>query len=181
MRARIPDRVRILVGCEGESEQSYSRFLDSLARDSQAYVHIDAVVMKGGDPLSRLEWLERHIRAERRRRGTYAHQFAFIDTDQDHLNAARASAARHLADQLNVTVIWQEPVHEGILVRHFDGFTTHRPPTAAASMALLQRLWASYVKNLPAVHYRAQLNVEDVRRAATVEPQLSALLKVIHL
>lgn len=181
MRQPIPVRTRILVGCEGESEQSYARFLNDLARELKANIHIDPVIMKGGDPLSRLLALQRYLRADRRRHGLFAHKYALIDTDQDALDPKRAYDARHLAHELGVTVIWQKPVHEAFLVRHFDGYTTRKPQTAADSLALLHKIWAGYVKGQSAVSYGKRLGLDHVRRAASVEPDLHALVDTVGL
>jgi hypothetical protein len=50
-RRAIPKRKRIFLGCEGESEQAYGRFLNNLAELSGVKVHVVTVNLQpAGDP-----------------------------------------------------------------------------------------------------------------------------------
>lgn len=181
MRGRQRERIRILVGCEGESENGYAIHLKRLADEKGLFVHIDAPVLKGGDALARLEWMEDYIDREEGRRVAFRHKFALLDTDQDRLSADRAARARQLAERIGVTVVWQEPTHEGLLVRHFDGCTARRPTLAADAAAQLAGLWPSYTKGMAAIDYRRTLTEAHAVRASEVEPALLSLLIAIGL
>jgi len=175
MVRNIPERTRILVGCEGESENGYTAFLNLLARDLRKHVHLNAIIMKGGDTLARLEWLAGHLERENNRE-PFAHKYALLDTDQDRLDLQRASKARKLADELGIVVIWQNPTHEGLLVRHFEGYSTRQPEEAADALQLLRQVWADYRKGSPARHYNKILTQAHLDRAAGVTPELRHLL-----
>jgi hypothetical protein len=179
----VVPRLRILVGCEGQSEAGYAAGLALLARDLGLAIHIQPQVMTGGDTLKRLVWFEHWINAEEDRRGRFDHKFALLDTDLDQQNAERADQARRIAHRAGVNVVWQAPVHEAVLVRHFDGHTTRRPPDARSAMEALLRLWQGYRKGLPGILYRRVLTDAHLLRAASVERDLSALLqatRVLH-
>ncbi|MFP1132916.1 hypothetical protein [Asticcacaulis sp. W401b] len=181
MRGRQKERTRILVGCEGESENGYAVYLKRLADEKGLFVHIDPPVLKGGDALARLEWMEGYIEREEGRRTPFAHKFALLDTDQDRLTPERAVQARQLAQRIGVTVVWQVPTHEGLLVRHFEGHTTRRPALAVDATTQIERLWPGYAKGMAAMDYSRVLTEADVLRASAVEPGLLSLLVAIGL
>jgi len=56
-RVLIPQRRRLFVGCEGESEQAYVALLARLSGEAGLAVHLDAVLLQpgGGDPLAIVE------------------------------------------------------------------------------------------------------------------------------
>lgn len=181
MKRTQDERTRILIGCEGESERGYAVHLGRRAQEKGKRVHVEAPVLKGGDALARLEWMQHYIEREEAIRTPFVHRFALLDTDQDRLSPDRTKRAHRLAEALQVTVIWQNPAHEGFLVRHFDGYTMHRPPLTADALALIARLWPRYAKGLPAMEYHRKLAEADVLRASTVEPDLLSLLIAIGL
>ncbi|ADU15377.1 RloB domain-containing protein [Asticcacaulis excentricus] len=181
MKKQQRERTRILVGCEGESEIGYAVHLRRRADEKGLFVHIDPPKLRGGDALARLEWMEDYIAKEEARRDPFEHKYALLDTDQNRLTPDRADKARRLAERLGVTVIWQDPTHEALLVRHFEGHTTRRPPSAAAATAQLEKLWGGYAKGMTAMDYMRALTVEHVARAGDVEPDLLSLLIAIGL
>ena len=176
-----PVRLRILVGCEGESEGGYTAFLNRLARDARHPVYLQAQILKGGDPLAMLTWLEDWISREEDRRGPFDYRFALIDTDRDALSPDRAHQARQLAQRIGVNVAWQVPVHEAMLLRHFEGQTTKAPPDAPSSLQMLQKIWKDYRKGLPALGYARVLTEAHLVRVSEVEPALKQLLKSARL
>jgi hypothetical protein len=70
---RIPQRRRIFLGCEGESERSYGVLLGRLVEVRHGRIHLDTVLLRpgGGDPLA---LMERAVLMGRRvsRRGNYS-------------------------------------------------------------------------------------------------------------
>jgi hypothetical protein len=81
-----------------------------------------------------------------------------------------------LATRKSLTLIWSEPCHEAFLVRHFDGYETHRPPTPREAERLLRMLWPGYRKGMDATRYEAMLTADHLTRVRTVEPHFDAFL-----
>ncbi|MDC7684386.1 hypothetical protein PQU92_13955 [Asticcacaulis sp. BYS171W] len=175
MRASGPHR-RILVGCEGKSEEGYAAFLARLSRDLGQGVYIQPRHLRGGDSLARLEWFEDFIEKEEARTFPFDHRFALLDTDRDPRTPQRAAQAYALAVRIGVRVIRQVPVHEAVLLRHFEGRTRHQPPDAATAMSALQREWPQYEKGLPGNDYARHLSRDHLVRVSDVEPELRELL-----
>lgn len=177
----VREFTRIAVGCEGVSEEGYVANLSRFARDARLGVHIEPVLMRRGDALHRLEWFDDHLRRDEAMRFPFDHRFALLDTDQDRLTPQRAAQARALAARINVTVVWQEPSHEAMLLRHFEGHTTRRPADSRAALQALQRVWAGYEKPQTSPGYRRILTQAHLERAAGVEPQLRAFLEASRI
>lgn len=179
--SRIPQRRRIFVGCEGESEGSYVALLGRLSEDRNCHVHLDRANLRGGDPLAIVEAAVREFRSRVRRRGPYAAQAVFLDADRRAIAPERAGLATDLATRFNITLIWQEPCHEAFLLRHLPDCERLRPPTAQAAMMELQRRWPDYEKAMPAVSLATRLSLDAVLRAAAVEASLRDFLIAIGL
>lgn len=180
-RSYIPQRKPIFIGCEGESEQGYAGYLQDLIHEAGLHVHLNIEVLKAGDPLARLELAVRKLEQLRKTRGNFADRFVFLDTDQLALSVDRAHRARQLATQHGIRVIWQNPCFEAVLLRHFIGRATHRPPTnQLAKNALLQE-WPQYLKPMSRAELAMKLSLDAVTRAAGVEDDLTALLRCIGL
>jgi RloB-like protein len=184
MRTRrpfIPQRKPIFIGCEGESEQGYAGYLQDLIHEAGLHVHLNIEVLKAGDPLARLELAVRKLDHLRKTRGNFTDRFVFLDTDQLDLSVDRAHRARQLAAENGIKVIWQNPCFEAVLLRHFVGRTTHRPPTNQLAESALLQLWPQYLKPMSRAELAMKLNHEAVTRAAGVEADLSTLLRCIGL
>lgn len=100
-----------------------------------------------------------------------------IDRGTAQKNAAAAAlAAENGIDHL----IWQEPDHEGFLLRHLPGCAQHRPPPGA-SLAALRQHWPDYDKARSAQQLAVRLNIERVRAACAVEPELRSFLRALGM
>ena len=180
-RPTILQRKPIFIGCEGESEQGYAGFLQDLINDADLPVHLVAEVLRAGDPLTRIELAVKKLDRARRTRVDITDRFVFLDTDQLALSADRANRARQLAAANNITVIWQEPCFEAVLLRHFAGKTGHRPITNPATEAVLRHEWPQYEKPMSRAELARKIDQAAVMRAAGVEENLAALLRCIGL
>ena len=178
-RAHIPQRRRIFIGCEGESERSYVTFLGRLLQAGGKHVHLDVVPLNGGDPLSIVTRAGQEHRERLRRRDPYSLRAIFLDEDTRPQIPRRADQAIRLAEELDMHLIWQNPCHEALLLHHLGGFEQARPPTAALAMEALVRQWPEYRKGLAAARLAERLDELAVRRAASVEPELRAFLVLI--
>jgi hypothetical protein len=180
-RPTIPQRKPIFIGCEGESEQGYAGFLQDLIHEADLPVHLVVEVLRAGDPLARIELAVRKLERARRTRVDIPDRFVLLDTDQLAISADRANRARQVAAANNITVIWQEPCFEGVLLRHFAGRTTHRPPTNQAVNNAVRQEWPQYEKPMSRAELARKIDQDAVRRASGVEENLAALLRCIGL
>ena len=81
-RGNRPQRRRVFVGCEGESEVGYAAFIRLLAEEARIPVHLDIRKCRGGDPLAIVEAALREHRARSTRRGVYAVRAILLDADR---------------------------------------------------------------------------------------------------
>ena len=180
-RQTIPLRKRFFVGCEGQSEQSYVKFLYELANSCHKSVHLDARVLKEGDPLARLEFAIKIIRQAEASHGKYVAKFAMLDFDQYHLDPQRSRIAENLSEENGIKLLWQRPDHEGFLCRHFNHLGNRHILDKKESLAILQHAWGTYRKPLPATQIGKTLDMEHVLRAAEVLPDFKRLIIAIGL
>lgn len=186
MRRRRPfiePKRPIFLGCEGRSEVGYGSFLARLAEDADLRVHLEILELTpgAGDPLGRVERAGTRITHLRTRRGTFAHKFILLDGDQRDENPQRTAQAIALAARLGMELIWQEPCHEAMLLRHLPGRAANRPPTTPAACLALAGAWPEYAKPMTRIDLSKKLGLESVLRAAVVEPGLSSLLQAMGL
>ena len=179
-RRTIQPRARIFVGCEGESERSYVAWLREAIDADGLNLHLDAVLLKpgAGDPLRLVELAVRRMREQEDKRGVYRSRAILLDADRrEEVRGGREEVAR-LADEAHIQLIWQEPNHEALLLRHLPGCETLRPSAARAEATLRQK-WPDYTKGVSARRLAAQLRPEDLRRALRVEAELAAFLAAL--
>ena len=177
-RARVPQRRRIFLGCEGESERSYGALLGRLIELRHHRIHIDAVLLQpgAGDPLAIVERAVSQMSRRAGRGDNYVARAVLLDSDTCGRVPDRDARAITLARENGVRLIWQVPCHEAILLRHFEGCESLRPTSSGRAAAELQRRWPEYRKGLPASRLAACLNEAAVLRAASVEHELGAFL-----
>lgn len=182
-RSSIPQRRPVYIGCEGESEQGYASFLQDLVREAGLSVHlvIDVLSPGAGDPLSRVEMAVRRLAHLKKTRAVPAERFVLLDTDQIELDRDRAERARRLAEQNDIRIVWQEPCFEAVLLRHFQGRTANRPLDNQTAQRALEREWPGYAKPATRADLTRRIDIEAVRRACAVEPDLHAMLQCIGL
>lgn len=179
----IPQRRRLFVGCEGESEQSYVALLARFAEAARVSVHLDAVLLRpgGGDPLAIVERAAAKVDERVGRHGAYERRFVLIDRDRWGQTPNRDQQIAGLAVSASLELIWQRPCHEAVLLRHLDGCSQLRPRSTAIAQTGLSARWPSYQKGMPAIRLADRLDIAAVQRAAAVEPELAVLLHEIGL
>jgi hypothetical protein len=179
----ISQRVPIFVGCEGESEAAYIAMLQELARANGAHVHIhiEPLTPGAGDPLARVKRAIVCLERLRSRRSPFLHRFILLDADQIELNKERADRARREASAAGIKLIWQDPCHEALLLRHLPDRANRRPATSTDAFMALQREWPNYRKPMTRHDLRGQLDLRAVRQAGSTQEDLADFLRLLAL
>jgi hypothetical protein len=178
---RIPPRRRIFLGCEGSSEQAYGTLLARLARDRQdIHVHIDVVGLNpgAGDPLALVERVFQEIARRERDRVPYVIKALLLDHDKIGHAPERDAQVSTRAREGKLLLIWQQPIHEGFLLRHLDRCEGLRPPKHRC-LATLKREWPGYTKPMTADKLGERIALAEIRRDRAVEPELDEFLRAI--
>ena len=89
------------------------------------------------------------------------------------INTCFDSRAAHLH------LLWQEPSHEALLLRHLDGSQTLRPSSPAAALTELMRRWPDYIKGSSADRLSTRIGAQQITAAASVETSLREFLQAI--
>ena len=181
-RLVIPQRRRVYLGCEGESEGGYgalvSRLLENQRRD--VHLHVDLLRPGGGDPLALIELARRRIAAgERKSESAYVHRAVLMDVDRLGQSPLRDAQMAAIAQAERIQIIWQRPCHEALLLRHLAGCQQLRPPTPAQALAELRQRWSEYVKGMPALRLADRIDHAAIQRALQIEPELASFLASI--
>lgn len=178
-RQVIPQRRRVYLGCEGESERGYgarvSRLLENQRRD--VHLHVDLLRPGGGDPLALVELARRRIaEGERKSESPYVHRAVLMDADRLGQSSPRDAQMLLIAQTAHIRIIWQRPCHEALLLRHLAGCQQLQPPTPAQALAELRQRWPDYAKGMPAIRLADQIDHAALQRVLQVEPELAAFL-----
>ncbi len=181
--AHIQQRVPVFLGCEGESEQAYGQVLNDLIRVKNIPVHIEVVNLSpgAGDPLSRIRLAIKEIARRSARRGNFELKVVLLDMDQVQNFPQRRLEAEKFATEAGISVIWQEPCHEALLLRHLAGCANYRPPSSSAALQALVGQWQGYRKPMTKSLLSRRLGYEEVLRAASVEPLLADFLRQVKI
>ena len=182
-RLRIQQRTRIFLGCEGQSEQSYGARLSQIAEAAGLHVYIDNDVLQpgAGDPLALVQMAVRRIAEKERKRGVFSLRAVLLDRDKWGQAPDRDIQTAPLAARNRFSLIWQNPCHEGLLLRHLEGQENSHPATADLALQALKRVWPEYSKAMPAIQLATRIDLVAVRRACTAEPTLASFLIQIGL
>ncbi|TAL26943.1 MAG: hypothetical protein EPN97_18425 [Alphaproteobacteria bacterium] len=174
-----PLRRPVFVGCEGESECGYASRVQDILREADVPVHliIEDLGQGAGDPLSRVEMAVRKLEHLRKTRGAPSDRFVLLDHDQTAADPQRAIKACQLAVAHNIQIVWQRPCFEAVLLRHLAGCVTRRPPDTTESERALKREWPEYEKPMNRSKFAAKIGRAEILQAATVEPELDAMLR----
>ncbi|KQY13630.1 hypothetical protein ASE23_27680 [Rhizobium sp. Root73] len=178
IRITIPQRKRIFLGCEGESEQSYGALLARIVGQQKTDFFLDTVLLRpgGGDPLALVELAEKKKKQGVKKGGDYAAAYVLMDTDKRGQAPLRDQQALKLAQDAGLTIIWQQPCHEALLLRHLPNAQQLQPQSTALALTALTAKWATYTKGMPAAKLAVTINADGLRRVRTVELSLDALL-----
>ena len=179
----IPLRRPVYIGCEGKSEVSYASLLQDFIREAAlpVYLKIEDLGLGAGDPLSRVQMATRRLDELRKKRDAPAKRFILLDFDQAERDPQRADRARQMAAENNIFILWQRPCFEAMLLRHLEGCATLQPPDTPGALKALQKDWPEYAKPMSRVALGRRIDRTATLRAASVEPELAALLRCLGL
>jgi len=179
----IPERTPVFVGCEGQSEVGYAGVLQNMVRESGLpfHLHIHDLGQGAGDPCARMQLTLQRLSVLKRTRVEPKHRFVFLDNDRNALIPERVKLAETLAQQNNITIIWQEPCFEAVLLRHLPALQGNRPPDTQAALQALTRAWPNYQKPMSSASLMQRIDRAAISRIATVEPDLQALFTLVGL
>jgi len=183
----IKIRTRFFVPGEGQSEQSFTKWLQDLADEQGLSVHLDSKSLGGGGYESMLNKALKARNHGLRRGNKYLYSFLLVDADRAErndcsgdwkLNDLRSEAAKH-----NIDVCVQKPNFEGLMVNMLPG--NKRPYSISASTSdvrhSLQKAWPDYVKPADARTLSQKFCLNDLGRVASQDPDLKNLLTKIGL
>ena len=182
LRLVIPQRRRIFLGCEGESERGYGAHIGRLLENRRRDMHLHVVLLKpgGGDPLALVELAQRRIaEGERKTESPYVHRAMLIDADRLGQAPLRDAQIAPIAQASRIRIIWQRPCHEALLLRHLEGCQQLQPPTSPQALAELRQRWPEYVKGMPALRLADRIDHDAILRALQVEAELGGFLSDI--
>ncbi|HUD82781.1 MAG TPA: hypothetical protein VMQ67_04730, partial [Candidatus Saccharimonadales bacterium] len=130
-------RARFFVAVEGESEQSFVKWLQALSQN-ELHIHLDAVPLGGGGFKS---MLQKAIRLHNRgsRIGAYHDRFLIVDGDRAKQGDWSIEELRREAAKHKIIVCVQSPNHEGLLLRMMPGMEREFPDAASAETRLKRK------------------------------------------
>lgn len=179
---RTPKRV-IWIGCEGESEVSYVRLLQILINELTLPFHLESTNLGSGagDALSRVELAIRKLEHFKPRRVKPHKLFILLDSDQNQATPDRFERAKAKALGKQITILWQDPCFEALLLRHLENCATRRPPDAITANAHLKKQWPEYTKPMSAQQLRKRLDQSRLSQVAQVEPEFKNLFQTLGI
>jgi hypothetical protein len=174
----IRTRARYFVAVEGQSEQSFVKWLQELSQ-KELHIHLDAVPLGGGGFKSMLQKAVR-LHKRRCRTGAYRDRFLVADGDRAEQGDWSIEELRRQAAKLKIIVCVQYPNHEGLRLRMMPGMEREIPDAASAETKLKSH-WPNYQKPANAHALGRQFSLDDLLRVANVDSDLGTLLQKIGL
>jgi hypothetical protein len=174
----IRTRARFFVAVEGESEQSFVKWLQELSEE-KLHIHLDAVPLGGGGFKSMLHKAVR-LQARGCRKGPYRDRFLLVDADRAGQGDWSIEQLRREATKHKITVCAQNPNHEGLLFRMLPGMEREVAGVASAETKLKSR-WPAYQKPMNAHDLGRKFSLADLVRVAKEDSDLKTLLQKIGL
>ncbi|MEQ8195953.1 MAG: hypothetical protein RIB59_15845 [Rhodospirillales bacterium] len=175
----IQQKKLVFIAGEGLSERGYGRWLNHHAAEIGLSISIRVEALAGGDPCDLVEQSIEKLAAAEKSGARYRSRALLLDSDLRGMNIDRDQRAINLSARKNLNLIWQEPCHEGFLLRHFDAVNQLRPATVNRAEQLLARVWPQYEKGMDATKYKSVLSSDHLERARNEIPALNDFLRSI--
>lgn len=182
-RRQIPRRAPVFLGCEGESERGYGQLLSNIVRQNDLPFHLETVCLNpgSGSAMACIDRANREIRRWERNRTKFRLKVVMLDTDTVDRKPAERAKVDRAAEDANILIIWQSTCHEAFLLRHFQGHAQDAPPTTNLAQSALAKVWSAYKKPMSSMSLEQEIDIESVRRCASVHPDLQKFLQHIKL
>lgn len=178
----ITIRKRIFVAVEGDSERSFIRWLQELCDQSGLHVHLDPILLHGGGYETMLTTAVDQGKRREASKSKATCSILLVDSDraQNGDDPWSKTKLREKALKNKFIVCFQDPKHEGILLRMHPGGEGLKLNSCDTDK-LLERKWKTYKKPVDAQLLRSKFALEDLLRAAQVDEELKKLLITIGL
>lgn len=175
-------RKRIYLAVEGESEQSFIKFLQQMLNQKDICVHLDCEVLGGGGYKPMLAKAITYRARREKSRGRAIMSILIVDTDRADKNEDGWSIETLIskANKKHFDVCLQRPNMEGLLLRLFPGNENISASAFSAHKQLL-KVWHNYQKPADARTLMNKFSYDDVMRSAKTDIDLEDLLIKIGL
>lgn len=176
-RPYIPQRRRIFLGCEGQSEGGYATLLARTARETpniHVFINVKVLNPGAGNPLA---LVQKAIRLIDNDEEPYVLRAILLDAGPQ---VGIETRAAKLAETKGIRLIWQKPDHEALLLRHLPDCQMKQPPHGASFNALRAE-WPQYTKGMTAHQLSSRISLDGIRQACAVETELRDFLSDIGL
>ncbi|HEX3626775.1 MAG TPA: hypothetical protein VH280_15290 [Verrucomicrobiae bacterium] len=175
----LPLRTRFFVAVEGESEQSFVRWVQTLS-DANLHIHLDSFLLGGGGYKTMLENAAREHKRRSKKSGRYKNRFLIVDSDRADQGDCSITQLKRDAHEAGFTAFVQRPNHEGLLLRMLPGMERENLDRASVERRLKSQ-WETYKKPANAYILARQFSLNDLLRAANFDADLQAFLEAIGL
>jgi len=175
----VTPRLPLFFGVEGKSEQAFVKFLQHLCDDQQRNLSLDCAKGSGGDTVTVVREASRSLK-RRSGRNLYKERIVLLDRDRVAEDRVAGRDAETTASQLGLTIIFQDPNLEGVLIRLHEGSEGKRVRKATVR-GRLRKLWPQYRKPPTADQLIRRFGLDDLQRAARHDKSLARLLKILGL
>lgn len=182
MQRKIKQRKRIFLAVEGESEQSFIKFLQQLSDHKEKHVHLDCEVLGGGGYEIMLHRAKMWPRRNENKKGKAKESILIVDTDRAETNEDGFSLEQLISEakNFNFTVCLLKPNLEGLFLRMLAGNEQSISALPEVHKRLL-RLWPNYQKPADSYTLRNKFSFDDLIRVAKFDQHLKNLLVKIGL
>lgn len=173
-RKIIKQRQRIFIAVEGESEQSFVKWLQQLSDEKELHVHLDCQALNGGGYKSMLEKAVRERKRKERNKAKCS--ILLVDSDRDERNddgwSLEELKQKALKQKINVCI--QNPNFEGLLLKMLQ-------KNSIKTQNQFRRAWPDYKKPADARTLSGKFSLDDLLRVAHKDLDLKNLLEMIGL
>lgn len=171
-------RRRFFLAVEGESEQSFAKWLQFVANERNLNIHLQYRVLSGGGFSSMLRNACAY-RDQEKRKGKVERSFLIVDED-------RASSGidwpverlKREAGNNGLSLYIQKPNFEGGLIRMLPGREQAVLSSANAKQQIFS-IFPNYQKPIDARMLMQKFSIEDLLRTARYDADLMSLLSAI--
>ncbi len=177
MGSNRPIRTPIILAVEGDSEQSFIKWLQKLANDKKLNIHLDCKNLCGGGYESMLKGA---IDYRERKQSNPTHTILLIDSDRAdrHEDEWTLNELQQEAAKESIHVCIQMPKHEAWLLRLLS---KKKNPSMKNIDDQLRKAWKNYQKPADANTLANKFSYNSLRNVAQAEKELESLLKIIGL